>query len=85
MKLKLLNASPIVVFTILIILLNYKSSGGDIFIQILIFGFALSHLFIVLLIRLFKKYDLSKALLWLIVGFILSYFFYYISYLFALK
>lgn len=72
MKLRIVNCLIIILFTLLMILTNYKKSGGDIFIQLMILGFAIVQSIILLTVRLFVKFNVLKALLWLLIGLLIS-------------
>lgn len=85
MKTALVNFILIIIFSLIMIVANYKKSGGDIFIQLMIVGFALFQIIIVLITRIFIKYNYLKTILWIVLGVIISMGLYLIANIFATK
>jgi hypothetical protein len=85
MKAPLINFILIIIFSIIMIVTNYKKSGGDIFVQLMMGGFVILQIIIVLITRIFIKYNYLKTILWIVLGAIVSVGFYLIANMFATK
>lgn len=73
MKSFYINFFSIIVFTIIISILNFKHSGGDIFIQFMIVCFIVLTLIVSGLIRCFISFDFFKCFLGVLSGALVSY------------
>jgi len=62
-----------VIFSIIMLSFNYKTSGGDIFSAMMILGFALIEVILLVFIRIFYKIDFWNSLFGIILGLIMSY------------
>ena len=85
MKRHLIGFYSLIALTILIIFANYKQSGGDIFVQIVIVTGFIAICLITGIIRLFKNFNIGKNLLWTFFGFVISYLLFFIANSLAVK
>ena len=85
MRAHIINFVISIIFGLVIIIANYKKSGGDIFVQLMIVGFALLQTVIVLITRIFVKFNYLKIILWIFGGLVISYGMFLIANFFATK
>jgi len=68
----LINFILLILFSVFIVVLSYKESGGDIFAWFAIFGFALLQFLICATVRAFKEFNILKNLLFIGIGLLVS-------------
>jgi heme/copper-type cytochrome/quinol oxidase subunit 4 len=85
MKTHLINFVLIIIFSLIMIITSYKKSGGDIFAQLMIGSFAILQIIIVLITRIFIKYNYLKTILWIVLGSIVSVGLFFIANMLATK
>lgn len=73
MKASIITFFLTVLFSIVMLGINYKVSGGDIFSIIMILGFALIEIIILAILRFFYKFNFLKATLGVLLGIVVSY------------
>lgn len=74
MKIAIISFIAIITFSIIVLCLNYKISGGDIFSLFAILSFALLEIIIIIVLSFFHKIEWLKVIIGIFSGLILSYF-----------
>ncbi len=72
MKTSILNFLSIVLFSIICLYLNFKKSGGDIFVYIIVVSFSLALLIINIILALILRFKLKNSLFGVLLGAIFS-------------
>ena len=85
MKSFYINFFSIIIFTVIIGILNFKHSGGDIFVQFMILCFALLALVVSGVFRCIIKFDFFRCFIGIIAGTIVSYIIFFILNYIAIK
>jgi bacteriorhodopsin len=73
MKASIITFFLTVLFSIIMLSMNYKVSGGDIFSKMMILGFALIEVIVLAILRAFYKFNFFKATLGILLGLAVSY------------
>lgn len=79
MKAPIINFLLTIIFSLVIIFLSFKKSGGDVFVLIMIIGFTILQMIMTLIIRMFVNFDYLKVIKWILFGFCVSIAFYFIA------
>ncbi len=80
-----INFALTVVFTVIICLLNYKQSGGDIFAQFMIVSFVMILVITSAVVRSFTNFNFKQSVYGILLGIVFSYIVFMVFNYFATK